>query len=285
VIWMSVLAVGAAAWAQTPVEPARSAETEKSGEAEGSTDRRQAEGASADSTTRRLREQLARLQREMPGRLDLDAEQREAVDDLFDEYLSELKANPHDTGGASDKDSTKEIAELRRKLQEARESKDRDAMREATRQMREALEKRRTNSLIASREFFTKVEEELDEEQVPIFRGMIKEFGLESGHAETVQEIMRALHHPDVALTPEQRKMVSEKMRGALMAMSPDEKDAADMSEAARKMKEDIWKELTPAQRQKAEAVLKSSAKGEGGAERPQSTKPVDGDSAAPKDD
>jgi hypothetical protein len=214
-----------------------------------------------DTATRRLMAQLKRLQKEIPERLDLSPDQERAIDRLFDAYFSELRARRPGRGN-TDGDAKDELAELREELQRAREERDAEGIRQIRERMRELLQEQRNRSATVAREFLDDVASELDEDQVEEFHRLIEEMGLSSAAGgETIQQLMRALMHPDVALTPAQQEKVRERMREALTSMSEDEQMAADMSAAAARMKGDIMKELTPVQRKKVEAILKDSAK------------------------
>lgn len=221
-----------------------------------------------DAATRRLMAQLKRLQKEMPERLDLSSEQEKAINRLFDAYLAELRAR-RPGRGSSDADAKDELAELREELQRAREERDAEGIRQIRERMRELLQEQRSRSATVAREFLEDVASELDEDQIEEFHRLNEEMGLSTAASgETIQQIMRALMHPDVALTPAQQEKVREKMREALTSMSEEEQMAADMNAAAARMKGEVMKELTPVQRKKVEAILKDSSITESPAKR-----------------
>jgi len=218
------------------------------------------EGSSIDPGTRRLLAQLNRLQRRMDEELELSPSQKRDIRKLFDEQQQEMKSSrgSRDAQQEAQKKTSEEMGKLREELESARVEKDQEKIRDIRSRMRDAIRQRRSGSASASREFLQKVEGVLEESQRPPFRKIVDELGLSGARGETLQTLLRAVMHPDIGLTPEQRRKVQEKMREAFMAMSPDERASGDMTEAAGKFRADIMKELSPEQRAKVETILKS---------------------------
>ena len=104
-------------------DPPRSAEAEEQEDAEAydETDeeapasRRRSTAGQRGAQTRRLIARLTRLHDQMKGKLDLTAEQKAVIHDLFDEHFSELKEDRRRSG------RDKSASERQEKLEELRE--------------------------------------------------------------------------------------------------------------------------------------------------------------------
>ena len=76
--------------------------------------------------------------------------------------------------------------------------------------------------------------------------------------------LLRALRDPELGLSEEQRRAVHNVTRESLMAQRPKEGSRVDMDEVAETARAKIIELLTPEQRPKLEALLKSAeAEGE----------------------
>ncbi|MEK6674612.1 MAG: hypothetical protein AABZ47_03035 [Planctomycetota bacterium] len=206
---------------------------------------------------------INKLHNEVQAELGLNENQKNAIHELFEEHLRELKSQTSSSNSESADDKAdpkkEEMDELREKLEDAKKSGDREGMQEIRERMRQVLRERRMTAMGTTLRFLGKVEEELSDEQTEKFKEMVRRLGIDSGEksVETLQEFMKAVFSPDIALTEDQKKMVRDKIREALLAMPPDQKDAGDLAEISGPVRDDIMDQLTEGQRVKIEALLK----------------------------
>lgn len=112
---------------------------------------------------------LDRLETLMKRELDLDEDQIEEIEELFEhrrtEYAVELEESRESAMGQT---STEQMRDLLLRMREARDARDQDTMREITESIRGMHLSHRVEQV--SDEFATEIEELLDEDQIEKFR-------------------------------------------------------------------------------------------------------------------
>ena len=200
---------------------------------------------------RRVWAKLVKLQELMHDRLELSEEQTEAIDELFDDYRENTSKE------AKEAVDTEKRDEAKRKMAEARESGDR----EAVRQLREELANERSargeriRTVVGT--LLKELVKHLEGEEVTTFRGFVRELRINAPDrrgADPRRALMRAVFHPDLALSEVQMTKIRDIMRALVgnRGAAP----TAPNAEALAELKEKIFAELTEEQRTKAEAVI-----------------------------
>ena len=252
-------------------DPPRSAEAEEQEDAEAydETDeeapasRRRSTAGQRGAQTRRLIARLTRLHDQMKGKLDLTAEQKAVIHDLFDEHFSELKEDRRRSGrDKSASERQEKLEELREELRDALASGDVSVAKEIRQQMREILYNRSTRVTSRTEKFVEALDEELYEEQLPKFRELLKRLGFRGrqGSAQSLRGLMRAMMSQEVGLSPEQRRAVLDIVRDAFLVSDPDQRADAQLTEVAEELRAEVMGELTASQWAKVEAILEDAS-------------------------
>ncbi len=203
---------------------------------------------------------LNKLRKTMDEHLDLSRKQEEAVDELFEFQLESLEQTPSKQKTAKDLENELEAVQgLQQELIEARKTGDRERARDIRRQMSEKLRQRRSGSALPLGRFVKKVGSELNEAQLDKYHAIVKRLGLKDALRERgfpIQRLMGAVFASDVGLSREQsrtvRRIVSEHMASIdTRDMGKEERD-----ESVAKLRDKIFEELTPEQREAVEAKL-----------------------------
>jgi hypothetical protein len=247
--------------AQAPPPKPDNAESDSSDD-EG-TKKARTDEADVVSAARRHQALIAKLRERMDEKLDLSNEQERAVDALFQTHMKELKnakGQRRATKEAEKRDD--ELAELRGKLREARAGGNKEDVNEIRKQMRDILKEQRQGVTKGTAEFLRKVRDELDDEQTKEYEEIVRELGLdlEDNSGITVQQLFKVVLSPEIGLSEEQRKAVLDRMRGALLGMDTDAKDAGDLGDISSQLRAEVRSDLTPAQWTKVEEMIKADA-------------------------
>jgi hypothetical protein len=127
------------------------------------------QAAQERSASRRTYE-LDRLERAMKRELDLDDEQLEVIEGLFEErreeYLEEMANRKNQV-----RTSREQMRELLEKIRKARQEGDREAEREVTRNIRAMHDSVRVDQV--SEDFIGQIEDQLYDEQIALFRKLV----------------------------------------------------------------------------------------------------------------
>lgn len=208
---------------------------------------------------RYLASQLGKLHEVMRKKLDLGSEQEETLDKLFEEHLQMLKTQDEADAKKDAKENEEKILKLRQDLLAAREADDREAVTRLRTQLREVMKARKGRPGGATARFLQKVREELTEEQLPMFREMLKRMELDryaGPRDHPMSRLMRAVFDPQVGLSTEQRDDIRQMMRDAFTSTARDADTTIQIDEITNDLKLRIFEELTADQRDKIEALL-----------------------------
>ncbi len=244
-----------------PVNAQPSKEAEATDTDEGKKDK--PDEADLISAARRHVGLLTKLHEKMEAKLDLSDEQKRAVDELFRDHLKKLKdARSQRRADKAAAVRADEMAELREKMKEARDAGDKDTVNELRKKMRDILKEQRGGVTKGTSEFLGNVRDELEENQVKWFESMVRELGLDldEGPGITVQQLLKAVLSPEIGLSSDQRKAVLDRMRGALLGMDSDARDAGDLDDISPQLRADLRAQLTEAQWTKVEEQIKADA-------------------------
>lgn len=238
------------------------------------------EAGQSGSTIRRRMAQLAKLQSAMKKKLDLTGKQKEAVDRLFKTYfrsLSDKAERPRPR--EADPVHGDALEGLREQLKEAKKAGDEEAVRQLREQFRQKRQTRTSAIPPTLDQFFATVAAELDEKQRPGFRGLIKRMRIgdvRQSRRGKLRRLLRTVMNPGVGLSSEQQQVLRTLFRDGALAIAHAERAGDDsVDELTAKLRHDVLKELTPAQRVEVEAALRADAargrnrKAAGGPRRP----------------
>lgn len=217
-------------------------------------------GVSGEPDTRRLAGQLRKLQTAMKQRLDLNRSQQGATDALFATYWQNLrdyrgqrKASGPRSGGLS------ELKRLREEMRAASRAGDAEGARRFRDQFRKAMRTRMSVAAPTTSQFLKQLSAELDENQRKIFHALVRQLkiGASPSKRDGLAPLWRAVRRPDVALTESQRQAVVSIFRKGFASVAAVRRtgDADAVEQAERRVQEEVFAELTVAQRAKVLAA------------------------------
>lgn len=220
------------------------------------------ETARLDTMTAHRFAGLKKLWDAMKSELDLRKEQEKAVDELFRTHLRSLReGRNHRRPFRAGPGNAKKLKNLRDKLREAQKAGDKETTRELGRQLREIKEARGTAVADTTTQFIEKLAEALNEDQRPAFRQLVKRLQIRNRpevRAVALRRLWRATRHPDVGLSDEQRRAVQAALRKGFLSTAQSGRDANTPEEVMADVHAEVFKELTPEQRVKIEAMLEA---------------------------
>ncbi len=229
---------------------------------------------------RQLVKDLGTLREAMKERIELSAEQKEVIEEIFEEQMGRLEEQARlQKSGETDEDSAEMIRELREQMVATRESGDADAMKEIREQIRELMMRGRSRGATGMHLFLRRVADELTQDQAKTYRRILKRLKLDrfvERPGMALRQLMRAVMHPEMNLTEEQRQAIRELSReafkgaakGAGNGAGPEGRSPEMLAQITEELKPKIFAELTDEQRATVERLLKSDQfrRGMGGA-------------------
>ncbi|MFQ5461925.1 MAG: hypothetical protein ACE5E5_04770 [Phycisphaerae bacterium] len=181
----------------------------------------------APDTPLELARKLPKLKVLMWETLELDADQKETISELFDEEIDRLKAVHAEAQGADARqEKLDEARDLQKALMEARKAGDRQRARQLRQELGRVLGASRRGAPQPVRivGFLRKVNDELNDSQRSEFRGLVRKAGIRIGRGGRGRPLMafrRALFSPEVNLSEDQRREVMQMMRDFRARFNP----------------------------------------------------------------
>ncbi len=212
--------------------------------------------------------QLNRLRQAMDDRLELSAEQVEAIDALFLEFTTQMdsKSGAKTDGQADERRARRQ--ELHDQMVAAKESGDSEALAAAKEAMGAFRRERGEQHRATMQGFFDQVSAELNEEQAEKFQTMARRFAAQShkkGRGGKLRQLVRAVRSPEVGLSDEQGQQIRDIVSAMRAPAADGEKPAKDpeAKRAARaEARQAILDVLTEEQREQVEQLLAADKRG-----------------------
>jgi len=211
---------------------------------------------------RELVDALRQLRESMAKELNLDSEQKEAIDVLFENHLNSIRESAGEGLGEQQARQRERLEELRKQMEAARANGDREEikrLREESRRLRKELA---PLDMQATATFIEGVEKVLSDEQRPVFKKLVRRLGLahepnRRGPGGRFRTMMAALRDPDLGIADEKVQQIREMVRERMSSVARDEAGRENREKVLLELEELILAELTSEQRSKLEARMK----------------------------
>ncbi len=206
---------------------------------------------------------LRELQTAAKKELVLSEEQEAAIDGLFDAHVRAVRQSGGQRPFGVNTEDANAVEELRKKLNAAREAGDQDELRKLTSQFKELVQSRRAATGLTTDQFIAKVAAVLDKNQAAAFRKLINRmrFGDARGApSENLTRFWRAILHPELNLSDEQRRSIHE-LRTKAVKLTAEARSQGKEDELPRigaDLRSEVVVLLTPEQRLKLDEMLKN---------------------------